>query len=108
MSEGANHDIYTDHLFVGLTRPTTVLGIPDTALIAELVVVIIIFIGANNPLYMGLIIPLHSVLYLISAHDAGAFHNLWIWANTTSLSSRNIKFWGAASFSPLPLKKWKK
>lgn len=108
MNEGANQDIYTDNLFVGLTRPTTVFGIPDTALIAELIVVIIVFIGANNLLYLGLIIPLHSVLYLISAHDPSAFHNLWLWINTTSLSSRNMRFWGAASFSPLPLKKWKK
>jgi type IV secretion system protein VirB3 len=96
----------SDPLFVGLTRPATLLGVPYAAFVLEVVVVMVIFINLRNPLYAGLALPVHGVLYLISAHDPGIFAAIFQWGPTIG-RCRNIDFWGAASFSPLPLKKWR-
>lgn len=106
MSNGAD-DIYTDTLFVGLTRPATIWGIPYTAAIIEIMVTALIFLAVGNPIYIALIVPLHATLYLISATDPGAFESIYMWLKTIG-RCRNTRFWGAASFSPLSTKKWTK
>ncbi len=106
MDQGSQ-DVYTDPLFVGLTRPATVLGIPYVAFIVEIMVTTIIFLAVGNPLYMLLALPIHGVLYLISAHDPGAFNSILMWMKTIG-RCMNTRFWGAASFSPLSVKKWTK
>lgn len=105
MDKGAR-DIYTDPLFVGLTRPTTVWGVPYGALIAELLAVAVIFIGIGNPLYLLLAVPIHAVLYLVSAHDPGIFSSMGVWLITNARGNHNAGFWKAVSFSPLSTKKW--
>lgn len=98
-------EVFTDTLFVALTRPATVMGIPYTAFIAEVMIVGIVFLAVNNPLYLLLAVPVHLCLYAISATDPAALNSLPLWIKTNG-RCRNIKFWGAASFSPLPTKKW--
>jgi type IV secretion system protein VirB3 len=99
-------DVYTDPLFVGLTRPATMLGIPYSAFVIEFMGSLIIFLAIGNPLYLLVALPIHAVLYLVAGQDPGAFDALFIWLKTTG-RCRNARFWGAASFSPLPLSKWK-
>lgn len=106
MEQGAQ-DVYTDPLFVGLTRPATIWGIPYTAFVVEFMVTTLIFLAVGNPLYLLLAAPIHGVLYLISAHDPGVFSSILVWMKTIG-RSRNSRFWGAASFSPLPMRKWTK
>lgn len=98
-------DVCIDPLFVGLTRPATVMGIPYTAFILECLGTAITFLAVGNPLYLGLAVPFHSVLYLVSAQDPGAFDAILMWMKTTG-RCRNARFWGAASFSPLSTRKW--
>lgn len=104
---GAEQDIYTDPLFVGLTRPATMMGIPYMAFVLEIMTTTLIFLAVCNPLYMLLALPIHAVLYLISAHDPGIFNSIFVWLKTIG-RCRNRVFWGSASFSPLPTKKWTK
>jgi type IV secretion system protein VirB3 len=104
--EGAQ-DIYTDPLFVGLTRPATMWGIPYVAFVAEFMATTLIFLAAGNPLYLLLVLPVHGVLYLISAHDPGVFGSIIVWMKTVG-RCRNTRFWGAASFSPVETRKWLK
>lgn len=104
MKEGAQ-DVYTDVLFVGLTRPTTVWGIPYTAFVIEFMTTAIVFLAVGNPLYLLLAAPIHGVLYLISSNDPGAFDSVFMWMKTIG-RCRNSRFWGAASFSPVTYKKW--
>lgn len=99
--------IVVDALFVGMTRPATVLGVPYSAVVVEGILVAIIFLAANNPLYLLLALPIHAVLYLIGAADPGIFSAIFTWAKT-SARCLNSGFWGAASFSPLSTKKWRK
>jgi len=98
-------DVHTDVLFVGLTRPATMWGIPYTAFVAEFMATTLIFLAVGNPLYLLLIAPIHATLYLITAADHSAFDSIFIWIKTIGRCS-NKRFWGAASFSPLPFKKW--
>lgn len=100
-------DVYSDPLFVGLTRPATMFGIPYMAFVVEFMVVVIVFLGIGNPLYLLLAAPVHGILYLISAHDPGVFAGMAVWAKTNSRCT-NKAFWGAVSFSPLKTVKWKR
>ena len=101
------HDICIDTLFVGLTRPATIFGISYTAFVIEAMAIAIIFLAVANPLYLAIGIPIHGILYLISAKEPEAFNSIYMWTKTIG-RCRNTKFWGAASFSPLPNKKWVK
>lgn len=105
MLSGA-HDVYTDPLFVGLTRPATIWGIPYIAFVIEFMATTLIFLAVGNPLYLALAVPIHAVLYLISAHDPGVFASIFLWLKTTG-RCRNSRFWGAASFSPVAVRKWR-
>lgn len=106
MDNGAQ-DVYTDILFVGLTRPATMWGIPYIAFILEFMVTTLIFLAVGNPLYLALALPIHGILYLVSANDPGVFNSIFVWTKTIG-RCRNTRFWGAASFSPLITKKWNK
>jgi type IV secretion system protein VirB3 len=106
MQDGAQ-DVYTDELFVGLTRPTTMWGIPYTAFVIEFMATTLVFLAVGNPLYLLLAAPIHGVLYAISAQNPKAFDGLFMWLKTIG-RCRNSRFWGAASFSPVALKKWDK
>jgi type IV secretion system protein VirB3 len=105
MEDGA-HDVYTDELFVGLTRPTTMWGVPYTAFVIEFMVTTLVFLAVGNPLYLLLAVPVHGVLYAISASNPKAFEALYIWSKTIG-RCRNNRFWGAASFAPVSYRKWK-
>lgn len=95
-----------DTLFVGLTRPTMVLGVPYLAFVGEVVCFSILFINAASIMHLLIIVPIHGVLYLIGANDPGIFDSLYMWTKTYG-RCRNMRFWGAASFSPLTMRKWK-
>jgi type IV secretion system protein VirB3 len=100
--------VTVDPLFVGLTRPATILGVPYEAFVVESVLVSIIFLAVGDPFYMLLLAPLHTVLYLISSQNPNAFVSIMIWLMTKA-RCKNANFWGgAASFSPLASKKWVK
>lgn len=99
-------DITEDILFVGLTRPATVAGIPFGAFVIEIMAIGILFIAVLDPLYLLLGVPVHAILYLVSSHDPGIFHSMYVWTQTIG-KCLNTRFWGAASFSPVatPTKK---
>ena len=101
-----NDGIAVESLYVGLTRPATMWGVPYVAFVIEFMLTTLIFLAVGNPLYLLLAIPIHGILYLISANDAGIFSSMFLWVKTIG-RSRVRNFWGAASFSPTPPQKWK-
>jgi len=98
-------DLTTDELFVGLTRPATMWGIPYSAFVLEFLATAVIFLAIGNPLWLLMAVPIHGILFVVSASDPAIFSSLFIWMKTIG-RCRNSLFWGAASFSPLQLKKW--
>ena len=105
--ENSEVDITVDPLFVGLTRPATMWGVPYHAFVVEFMISTLVFLAVGNPLYLLIVVPIHGILYLVTANDPGAFGSIILWMKTIG-RCRNSRFWGAASFSPLPTKKWRK
>ena len=99
--------LHKDLLFVALTRVPTIAGIPYMAFVLEMMFGSLMIIMVGKPLYLLLIVPVHGVLYLISAHDPGIFPEIEIWLKTAG-RCLNRGFWGATSFSPLRVRKWKR
>ena len=77
-----SQELTVDDLFVGLTRPATVGGIPCTAFVSEIVLVAMVFLGTGSPLWILAIAPSHAFLYLASATDPGRFDTWAIAART--------------------------
>ena len=105
---GQDVTVTVDPLFVGLTRPATIFGIPYEAFVVEFVLVAILFLAVGDIFYLLLIVPLHGVMYLVGGQNHAAFGSLMVWSKTKGRCI-NTRFWGgAASFSPLASKKWVK
>lgn len=96
-----------DILFVGLTRVPMILGVPYAAFVLEFMVATIANIVTGNPLYMLVLVPIHAVFYLVSLHDPGIFSEMLAWMKTIG-RCLNGRFWQAASFSPLRVRKWQR
>jgi type IV secretion system protein VirB3 len=108
MENGEEQRIVVDPLFVGLTRPATMWGVPYTGVVIEVLLVAIVFLAMGNPLYLLLALPIHGILYAIGSHDPGIFDSIAMSAKTV-WKCRNAGFWnGAASFAPGVIKKWPK
>lgn len=103
--ENSEKGIEIDPLFVGLTRPATMWGVPYFAFVIEFMATTLIFLAIGNPMYLLVAAPIHAVLYLVSANDPGAFDSIFMWMQTNA-RCQNSRFWGAASFSPVSVKKW--
>jgi type IV secretion system protein VirB3 len=101
----STEELRTDPLFVGLTRPATLAGIPYAAFMVELMAVTLAFLAVGNPLVLAVALPVHFVLYLISAADPAIFGSIAVWMKTCA-RCRNTRFWGAATFSPLSPSRW--
>jgi type IV secretion system protein VirB3 len=99
-ADNSPEEIIVDPLFAGLTRPATMWGIPLTAFVFEFMATVLIFLAVGKPLYLLLGVPIHGVLYLLSANDPGKFDAAWIWLITFG-RCLNRKHWEGASFSPL-------
>lgn len=94
--------IEVDSLAVGLTRPSTVLGVPYGAVILNLLVSVEALSLTSNLMWLLMCIPVHGICYLITLKDPRTFELLALWARTTLgtlISSR--WYWSASSYSPL-------
>lgn len=107
--------IEVDTLAVGLTRPSTVLGVPYGAVILNLLVSVEALSLTSNLMWLLMCIPVHGICYLITLKDPRTFELLALWARTTLgtlITSR--WYWSASSYSPLSFrerhgffKKWR-
>lgn len=93
--------IHKDLLFVALTRVPTIVGIPYMAFVLEMMFASLMIIMVGKPLYMLLVVPVHAVLYLISAKDPGIFAEMEIWLKTAG-RCLNRGFWGGDQFFSPP------
>lgn len=94
--------IEVDTLAVGLTRPSTVLGVPYGAVILNLLVSVEALSLTSNLMWLLMCIPVHGICYLITLKDPRTFELLTLWARTTLgtlITSR--WYWSASSYSPL-------
>lgn len=94
--------IEVDNLAVGLTRPSTVLGVPYGAAVLNVLVSVEALALSENLLWLLMCVPVHGICYLITLKDPRTFELLALWARTkfgTEITSR--WYWTASSYSPL-------
>lgn len=94
--------IDVDTLAVGLTRPSTLLGVPYGASILNLLISVEALALTENLLWLLMCIPVHGICYLITLKDPRTFELMALWARTTlgtQIASR--WYWSASSYSPL-------
>jgi type IV secretion system protein VirB3 len=100
----ANDGLTVDTLFVACTRPATLLGVPLSAVIVEIVFTLEAFIFTKNLLHLLWIFPAHGICYLICMREPRIFELIALWLQTKFLCwLGNIRFWKTSSYSPLPL-----
>lgn len=94
--------IKVDTLAVGLTRPSTILGVPYGAAVLNLLVSVEALALTENLLWLLMCIPVHGICYLITLKDPRTFELLALWARTTlSTLIASRWYWSASSYSPL-------
>jgi type IV secretion system protein VirB3 len=91
-------------LFVGVTRPAMRWGVTFSALLANGVLTMNVFLFTGNLAVLLLCLPVHGVCVLLCARDARIFDLLFLWARTgLAATARNRAVWHASSYSPLVL-----
>jgi type IV secretion system protein VirB3 len=96
--------LLVDALFVGATRPPMRWGVTYSALLANGVVTLEIFLLTKNLLTLALALPVHGVCALLCARDARFFDLLLLFGRTRIPALlANARFWRSSSYSPLAL-----
>jgi type IV secretion system protein VirB3 len=101
MSNAARR-LTVDPLFVGATRPPMRWGVTYSALLANLVVTMEIFLMSRNLLTLGIALPIHAISAALCLRDARIFDLLFLWFRThVPTLMANGRTWSAASYSPI-------
>ena len=107
MKDVKQPDLIVNPVFVGLTRPATVLGVTYITFVIEFIGVAFIFLATANPLWLALLVPVHGLMYMVSAHDQARASN-WMLAVITKGRCLNRLYWRSSAFSPATPKRVQK
>lgn len=100
----ATRGLVRDVLFVGATRPPMRWGVTYAALLLNMVFTLEAFLVTRNLLTLLVSLPIHAVCVLLCGRDARYFDLLLLWGRTrVPALLANGRWWGASSYSPLPL-----
>ena len=88
-----------DPLFLGLTRPAMIWGVPQPIFVLNGMFSMIAFLVSNSfyPLLIGAP-AIHGLAYLICLKDVLTF-DIWL-VKTRFLRCLNRRYWGANSYDP--------
>jgi type IV secretion system protein VirB3 len=78
--------LIADQLFVGATRPAMKWGVTYSAILANLVVTMELFLLTRNLLLLLVCVPIHALCVLACAGDARMFELLALWARTKAMA----------------------
>ena len=98
----STRNLTIDPLFVGVTRPPMRWGVTYSALLANLVVTMEVFLLTRNLLLLSMALPIHATSAALCLRDARIFDLLFVWCRTHAPTLlANGRVWHAASYSPL-------
>jgi type IV secretion system protein VirB3 len=99
-----NPGLTADPLFVAATRPPMRWGVTYSALLANLVFTMEVFLATRNLIALALALPIHGTAMLLCASDP-RFFDLMLLAARTRLPAAlgNLRHWRASSYSALAL-----
>ena len=99
-----NAGLIADVLFVGATRPPMRWGVTYSALLANLVFTMEVFLLTRNLLTLLVCLPIHGLCALLCARDARFFDLVLLWGRTRLPALlATLRLWKASSYSPLTL-----
>jgi len=90
--------VAVDPVFLGMTRPAMLLGVPYESAIFNFLLTTIAFVLTGNLLMFLMALPIHGVAYLLALKDPRIFGLLLARARSRK-PCPNRTFWGAASYS---------
>ena len=94
-----------DKVFLALTRPSIFMGLPLEAILPIIMICMVLWGIALNPFYpLALFGALYLPARMVIHYDYHAFRLWGLWFQTVFLS-RNRRFWGGGSYSPVRLGK---
>lgn len=94
--------VVADTLFVGLTRPALVMGVPYAALLASGVLTVEAFLLTRNLLALLAIAPLLGLCRLVCATEPRYFELVALWARAKADHfPSNAAYWRARALAPL-------
>jgi type IV secretion system protein VirB3 len=92
-----------DKVYLALTRPAVFMGLPLEAILPILMICMLVWAVMHNPVYpAGIFGALYLPARMIVHYDFNAFRLWGLWFQTVFLS-KNRKFWGGGSYSPVRL-----
>jgi type IV secretion system protein VirB3 len=92
-----------DPLFLALTRPTLMLGVPLEAAFFIILFGCLVLIIGRNPIYaMAIAASLLGAARFIVRSDYNMFRVLALYGQTKG-GAPNRQFWGGSTYSPLPV-----
>ena len=91
----------TDLLFVGMTRPAMRFGVPYAALIVNALVTLELFLVTRNLLSLLAAIPIHGLVFGLSASEPRFFELLKVWALVRVQAGAGVATpWSALTYGP--------
>ena len=99
MSEPVCESLAADPVFLGMTRPPVVWGVPFRAVVLNGVLTTLAFLAMNDLRGFLVFLPVHAVSYLLCLRDVRIFDLLFVRAAMTP-PVPNARFWAAKSYAP--------
>ena len=104
MATERNCGVTADALFLGVTRPAMAFGVTYSALLANAVVTVELFLLTRNLLWLLVAVPVHGLCWLLCLSEPRFFDLALLWGKTRGPGLfGNRAVWRAQGYSPLPL-----
>ena len=104
MGASRNLGMTADPLFAGVTRPAMAFGVTYSALLANAIVTVELFLLTRNLLWLGVCLPIHGVAWLLCLNEPRFFDLGMLWGRTRGPGLwRNGRYWRANGYSALEL-----
>ena len=104
MANLRNAGVTADALFVAVTRPAMAFGVTYSALLANAVVTVELFLLTRNLLWLLVCLPVHGIFWLLCLSEPRFFDLAMLWGRTRGPGLLgNGRWWSANAYSPLAL-----
>ena len=82
MGASRNLGVTADPLFAGVTRPAMAFGVTYSALLANAIVTVELFLLTRNLLWLAVCVPVHGVFWLLCLNEPRFFDLGLLWGRT--------------------------
>ena len=104
MTSSRNAGVTADALFVGITRPAMAFGVTYSAMLANAVVTVELFLLTRNLLWLLVCVPVHGMFWLLCLSEPRFFDLAMLWGRTKGPGMfGNGRYWRANGYSALAI-----